>query len=71
MSSSGEIVPSYERPSLVWLVWCYDHTTDEEVTHVFSTRQRAKEFCDQDSGRHHVVSYRVVDDPAQTEGQAT
>ena len=70
MSSSGEVVPT------VWLVWCYDDNYSPgdaayDVTHVFSTKQKAQEFCAQDSGRGHVISYRVVDCPAQTEGQAT
>ncbi len=51
-----------ERPEhqSVWMVICIKD--DENVTHLFSTKQRAKEFMERDD-RVHVLCERLLDAP--------
>lgn len=59
---------------VVWLVWAYQHIAgpyrDEEVTHVFSTKEKAEEWCHQDTKRtlrDHVISDCMIDYPERKE----
>ena len=50
----------------VWLVIALDDDADEEEVHTFSTIDIAKEWCDRDPDRMHIIFSSVVDYPELT-----
>jgi hypothetical protein len=55
---------------MVWCVVCIDYLNNE-VTHIFSSAEKAAAFCDADSDRGHVTYDYVLDCPERMEQTAS
>jgi hypothetical protein len=55
-----------ETPTQVWVVICVS-PGKSDVTHIFSTMEKAETFCEKDS-RDHVVYDYILDTPERHEG---
>jgi hypothetical protein len=54
---------------MVWCVVCIEPGKGDEVVHIFSSPEKANEFCERDP-RGHVVYDYVIDCPERMEERA-
>lgn len=52
---------------MVWCVICLGQEKGDQVVHVFSSPEKAQEFCDRDPRMHVAYDY-VIDCPERLEG---
>lgn len=56
-----------EPGQMVWCVVCVDEGTDPDIVHIFSSAEKAAEFCEADTHRSHVTYDYMIDNPARME----
>jgi hypothetical protein len=48
------------------LVYCV-HCIPDDIVHIFSTMEKAEEYCQRDRARHHLIFDYVIDHPERME----